>query len=409
MAKTKCKYKKIEPGIFRMPDGKYRARIVRIGRNGKPKQYTREGDDVSEARRHKKDLEREFEQLGVRGMDASKIRFRELAEQYQNLYLIPAVYDDPDSEHRVKVAGRKRWKDARRFLQAITDHFGRMLISEIESEHVLEFKIKRIEEPKMRADKNLGRRSIAAVNRELEQMQACLNYAIRKRWLTVNPVKGMICKADERRRDVVIDYEQEQLLLDACYDTKTGVIHMANLRKALIGLIETGMRPGEIRFLKRKDVDMINRNIIVQVRNSKTQKQRKVPITDRLYEVLEEIFAKLPNHPDELVFGVKTSWKKSFATAKKRAGLDGIIGNDCTLRIGDLRHVGVTRLKECDVDTQTSMDIIGHTEDRTHRRYSSMTDHRLQSTAAKLDAHRAKMTAKIQTEIAATAASEAVN
>lgn len=359
---------------------------------GKRKEKMRRADNATQAKQIIKDLEREFDISGARALDADRLKFRQLAEQYKEKRLIPPVYDDPESDNRRKVAGLKSWKDARRNLEILIQHFGELPIKKIEYEHLLDFKVKRLEQPKMRGDKIIGRRKLASVHRELEIMRACLNYAMEKRFLTFNPFDGgatLISKADEVKRDVVIDYAQEQKLLDACVGSR----YLERLKPALICLIETGMRSGEVRHLERRDVDLERRLITVRVKNSKTQTKRIVPITPRLFAVLYDVIAKLPDNPNELVFGVKISWKKSFAQAKKLAGLDGAINDDCTLRIHDLRHVGTTRIIESGANPKIAMKITGHTQEITFRRYLSVTEVSLQSVAEGLAEHRAKMEA----------------
>lgn len=96
-------------------------------------------------------------------------------------------------------------------------------------------------------------------------------------------------------------------------------------------------------------------------------------------------------HPNEYVFGVKTSWKRSWATAKKRAGLDGLIEGEFKLRIHDLRHVGTTRIIEAGVNPKTAMKITGHTQESTFRRYLSVTEESVRQAAESLAAHRERM------------------
>jgi hypothetical protein len=60
MKKTKPTWRTIDSGILERRDGKtFRARIVRII-DGKPKQFTRNADTKSEAKRFKEELEDKF-------------------------------------------------------------------------------------------------------------------------------------------------------------------------------------------------------------------------------------------------------------------------------------------------------------------------------------------------------------
>lgn len=234
------------------------ARFFYYDDTGKRREKMRRAENATHAKQIIKDLEREYDRGGARALDADGMKFSQLAEQYKRKRLVAPVFDDPASDNRRKVAGMKSWKAARRFLETLVEHFGNMPVKKIEHEHLLAFKVKRLEQPIMRGEKLIGRRKLASVHRELEMMRACINYGMEKRYLSFNPFDGgatLISKANEVRRDVVIDYGQEQKLLNACYD-ETKHKHMARLKNALICLIKTGMRSGEVRLLERRDVDM---------------------------------------------------------------------------------------------------------------------------------------------------------
>src|SRR5688572_24068875 len=81
--------KPLERGILRRSDGKkFRARIVRVV-DGKPKQYARDADNITEARRLKKELEDDHRQGGKEKLDAHHVTFKQLAKEYRERRLIP--------------------------------------------------------------------------------------------------------------------------------------------------------------------------------------------------------------------------------------------------------------------------------------------------------------------------------
>ena len=111
------------------------------------------------------------------------------------------------------------------------------------------------------------------------------------------------------------------------------------LRGFVIAMLDTCCRPGEILSLQWRNVDLIQRELTIQIWKANTRSERIVPMSSRLLAVLEmrrldpagETFG-----PNTFVFGnevgermksIKELWKK----ACQRAGIRD-------LRVADLRH-----------------------------------------------------------------------
>src|SRR5262249_15825948 len=85
-------------------------------------------------------------------------------------------------------------------------------------------------------------RGIASVNRGLEILRKVLNVAVREGWLRINPFHqgdSLISKADEKRRQRILSYEEEERLLAVC----TG--RCKHLRAIIIFEVDMGPRRGE--------------------------------------------------------------------------------------------------------------------------------------------------------------------
>lgn len=347
-----------DKGIFQRKDADgsitWWARIVRVDGNGVPHQYTRRANDKSHARKLKRELEDEHDNNGERGLDGARMVFRELAAQYKTSRLIPAVYHGEGDEQR-KVSGLRSYKTPQGFLETLVAHFGAKLIRNITHDDVEQFKLLRLTTPKQRG----GHRTIASVNRELELMRAVMRFAARQGWLTRSPFEmgaPVISKADERRRERVLTYNEEKRLLDAC----TG--RRSHLRPLLIAALDTGLRRGELLKLNWRDVDIAGRTIKVTALNSKTARPRLVAMTPRLVTELEVLHSNVPQDPDALVFGITDTVKKSFAAACKAAGVEGFRFHDC-------RHTAITRMVQAGIAPMEIMKISGHTQHATFARY----------------------------------------
>jgi len=148
-------------------------------------------------------------------------------------------------------------------------------------------------------------------------------------------------------------------------------------RDAMSLALCTTMRGCEIKRLQWRDIDFLNRAILV--RTSKTDAgERLIPMND---ETLE-IFKRLREHarafngtePQHYVFPAcehghvdptrsQTSFRTAWRKLTKAAGLPG-------LRFHDLRHHAITELAESQVSDQTIMAIAGHVSPRMLARYS---------------------------------------
>jgi integrase len=282
--KTDLNGNKLERGLLMRSDGKrWRARIVRLMANGKDiKQMCRTARTKSDAKRYLKELAEDFEKGGQNAVDASKMKFRQLAEMYRDARLIAPVYDDETSDTRRKERGVASWKDSRAFLETLTAHFGGMLIRNIRHADIEEYKTKRLSEPKQRGG---GKRKIAGVHKELEILRACFRFAARRDYLNQSPFDGdtpLISKGDETQRDRVLEFDEEGRLLTALAEDSTLPRPVREdrkyLRLFLIFLLDTAARCKEARLLERRDIDLVNNVITLRSSTTKTMTKRVIPM-----------------------------------------------------------------------------------------------------------------------------------
>jgi integrase len=291
------------------------------------------------------------ELTGTNGRSAAQesSRFADLATYYADIYLKPAEYRDDR-----KVAGLRGLASAKSRLEVLVDFFGSRILRSITYGDLLRFKESRLNTPTVRG----GARAIASVNRELELLRRMFAVAVREGWLLQNPFATgdpLISKADEKRRERILTIEEERRLLAAA--ERPGREH---LRPILICAIDTGMRAGEMFKLRWADVDLFTQTILIRAFNTKTLQARSVHMTDRLHREFAHLASAAPA-PDALVFGVATNVKRSFTSARREAGLDG-------LRFHDLRHTAATRLC-AGLSLPEVGRILGHQQPGTTYRY----------------------------------------
>ncbi len=389
------KQKREHGGSIRERAGKTYARVQYIGADGQRRDKEMEARNRKHARELITQMRKDLDQHGEAILDAHKMTFRDLSEQYGKLKLIPAVIINGK-----KVAGLRSLAPQKAAMTALVAVFGRRQVRTIKHSEIEAYKLERLQTPvRCGTDEKkkpiFRARSVAAVNRELELLRAVLRFAQREGWIVKSPFElgaPLISKVSETRRDRVLSFAEEARLLAACTDKR------AHLRPLLITALDTGMRRGELFKLAWSDVDF-NANLIrVRATNTKTEQARTVGLTRRVRQELLALQALAPPNSPEPVFGIKNTVKNGFAAALRKAKIENFTFHDC-------RHTATTRLTASGMPASEAMKITGHTQMITFQRYVNITDDSARIGADRLDAHREAHAARASTNTA----SEMVN
>lgn len=370
---------------YRIRDGKVYARITYTDEQGKRRDVMRLAESKAHAKELAAQMRLEHKDHGDRIIDADKLKFEDLAGYYEKDRIKPAQYHGDR-----KVAGLRSLQSVKYALKPLLAHFGRRHIKTITPSDIEAFKAKRLDTTAKRSGEKL---TIATVNRELALLRAIFAYARREGWLVRSPferLRGIVSNADERRRDRVLSFDEEKALLAACDGPR------AHLRPILTCALDTAMRRGEIITLEWKHVDLEARTISVTAMNSKTAKPRILGMTARLYEELFELWKASPKKPDVSVFGIKDTFKRAFATACEKAGVEDF-------RFHDARHTCITRWVRAGLPIAEIMRLSGHSTLQAFAIYANATPETIKRGADALDQLRADVES-----VAAAAAVEVV-
>jgi len=210
----------------------------------------------------------------------------------------------------------------------------------------------------------------ASVNRERSLLVSILYSAVGDGVIESNPIgqKGVRrLEENNSREERILELgltDEDMRRLISCTDPRTRpVVEMALL---------TGMRLSEILSLKWSQIDLPRRRLTIPVTNSKSKKERTIPIGGALLEVLLAIERR-----GEYLFpngGTGThvkSIRKSFDAALKEAKIPG--GREKGLVFHDLRHVAASQLVRV-IDVVTASRILGHSSVEMTMRYVHPTD-----------------------------------
>jgi integrase len=168
----------------------------------------------------------------------------------------------------------------------------------------------------------------------------------------------------------------------------------ADFHDALVLSFFMGLRSGEIRHLRWKEVDLLNRSL--SVRHGKTKAaQRMMILNDKAFDTLTRRFSKAVavqrHQPEHYLFHwlgrggsdpdptrPRQAFRMTFAKIAKAAGLPG-------LRLHDGRHTAITTLLEAGVPEWVVRAHAGHVDPRMMATYSHIRREALTKAAAVLD------------------------
>ena len=217
-----------------------------------------------------------------------------------------------------------------------------------------------------------GKRSMTTVNYHLSVLSKIFSLATDAEIVESNPCRKVKKFRLNNQRMRVLSEEEETRLMAALEDNEL-------VGQIVTVALHTGMRRGEIFNLKWFDVDF-NRGFI-QVRESKSNKKRLIPMNSTVKTLLKE-----RKRESEYVFpSPKTSGKldnikRSFRRAVEKAEIKEFCFHD-------LRHTAATRMADAGADAFTLMKILGHSDIRMTARYTHATDSAVRRAVENLDAN----------------------
>lgn len=284
--------------------------------------------------------------------------FREIAEQFEEIELREAIY-----ENGKKIAGRRSLIGPRAVIKTLKEYFGHYEIKEITFGAIETFKADRLKKPIISKYKSRPR-SIRTVHYELGFLRQIFNFAYRRRWIDRSPFadgKNLITPSDETRRHVTWTRDEEAAALAAC----TGSL-LSHMKVVIICITDGGFRRSELLNCKWSEVDFERGIMPAKSYKGKNLFTRPIFITNRMMTVLIEWKKRQKNvkkvSDKTFVIGykdIKTAWNKIRSKINRE-----------DLHIHDLRHIFATRL-HLEAKSQISVisKALGHSSTRTTEIY----------------------------------------
>lgn len=209
------------------------------------------------------------------------------------------------------------------------------------------------------------------INRELSFGKSSFRAAVLDELIMRNPFDG-VEPLPEPEPDDIARVPDEATIGRILEQSGRSAAWLKNLVMVLIG---TGERISAVLSLRRRNVDLENRQVIFPARIRKGRRSKRqmriVPLSEHLLKVLanlvdglegdEFLFSRrrVNNNSEALpIWSVRSAWKR----ACKRAGV-------IPPRIHDLRHFAVSRLGKAGISSSLTREFIGHKTDVMTRRY----------------------------------------
>ena len=245
-------------------------------------------------------------------------------------------------DYQKNIKQNRSWQKDESHLRRFNSLWGDRKLSNISAKEIDDYKTIRLQQVKP-----------ATVNRELAALRH-LFYLAEKwdKFYGKNPVAKSGLLKEDNLQERILSFEEEKLLI------QNSSPHLVPI---LVTALNTGMRKMEVLTLTWKDINFDTNFITIRKDISKSKKVRRIPINTKLRGVLLKQKIKTQHSGnvfltnEGLPYSPKnpSALKRTFGTARKKAGIEG-------LRFHDLRHTAATRMIENTGNRVAVCKILGH-------------------------------------------------
>jgi integrase len=200
------------------------------------------------------------------------------------------------------------------------------------------------------------------VNHKISHLSVMLNTALEKGW--INAMPRLPRRKPGKHRVRWMDEQEEAQALALC-----GQLGLHDLRDLIIVAIDTGFRRGELLGLRRNDY--VNGMLHLHAGETKTDKARAVPVTQRVADILVARFRS-----SNILFGMTVSQlRRQWLDLKTAMRLD----DDSQFCVHMLRHTCASRMVQRGVPLAVVQAWMGHSTINTTMRYAHLAPSSLQA------------------------------
>ena len=228
------------------------------------------------------------------------------------------------------------WRGNQAMLRKLVEEFGQLPLNGITTKKIESYLARKRDQEGV---------SIPTTNRYLATLKTMFKMAVRWGYLGYNPAEPVkTLKEESNIPDALTDQQLEQLLNE-----------LPGYARVIATLAaDTGMRRSEMAQLQWSNIEFDERMIIVQGSTAKNDEFRVIPMTDRVHNLLQELYQQ--NQESKIKQLQVLPWKdikKSLHSAGVRAGIGHV-------HLHMLRHTFATRLRDKGVPLDRIKELLGH-------------------------------------------------
>lgn len=224
-----------------------------------------------------------------------------------------------------------------------------------------------------RREKRKKKLANASINRELACVRRAMKLGAKQDPPLVLRVPHFQMLPEDNVREGTLAHEKYTALRDM----------PSYARIALVVAYHTGARKGEIRSIRKENIDGKAMRIYLPGRTTKNGKPRHLPIYgDMVSEIEMALSASDPRCPFLIQDEGRPvyDFEKAWATARESAGVPEALFHD-------LRRTALTNMIEAGLSEKEAMEISGHKRRAVFDRYHIVSERRMKQNAQKLAEH----------------------
>ena len=252
--------------------------------------------------------------------------------------------------------------------------------------------------------------SSARINRQMNDLRACLNRAVKWGALSANPFDKvertkldtnakvryltsreeakLRSKLDEREANMKAARQRaNEWRAERGYDLYTDIgdnEFADHLKPAVLLSLDTGLRRGELLNMKWSDVDFEQKHLTVVGEGAKSGQTRHVPLNSEALEVLKQWKQQQSANSVQSIWVFHGKDGQPFENLRK--SWIGVLEDAkiTDFRWHDLRHTFASKLVMAGVDLNTVRELLGHSDYKMTLRYAHLAPKHKQDAVDKL-------------------------
>jgi integrase len=213
----------------------------------------------------------------------------------------------------------------------------------------------------------------SSCNGMIRVVRRAFNLAIEWGLVDKNPAAKIKLFHEDNKRQRILTQEELQRLTTILKSDKNQMV--ANV---VLFLLSTGARVSEALGADWSDIDRPGRSWTIPIRNSKSKRIRRVPLSDAALHVLDNVGTE--GKSSHLFINTRTGKRlttiaKVWCRIREEAGMPD-------LRLHDLRHSFASMLVNAGVSIYEVKEILGHSDIKITERYSHLAPETQQKAAS---------------------------